>query len=97
MKAFVLSLVVLAAGSGAAAAADFTATLQAPVKAALTVVRQHTVWRCEKDQCKASLVSEESDTWQSCQQLARRVGVVVAYGTLDATALAKCNGQQASK
>lgn len=97
MKALFISLSMILTASAASAATDLTATLRSPVKSSTNFVREQTAWICEKDQCRATVTGVDSETWLACRQLVRKLGPVSAYGVLDATALAKCNGEQASK
>lgn len=97
MKAIIAALGILAATAGSSFAADFTATLKTPVERQITVIRAETVWRCEKDKCVATVVSQDTDGWRACSLLVGKVGPVSAYGTLDAAALARCNGDKAGK
>jgi hypothetical protein len=80
-----------AAFASGAVAAPFTATLQTPLTQHLQLVRNDTVWVCAESQCQANTTSIDTDSWQACRNLARRVGPISAYGDLDAKALAKCN------
>lgn len=97
MKVLFASLLLVLTASAASAATDLTATLRSPVKSSTTFVREQTAWTCEKDQCRATATGDDSGTWSACRQLVRKLGPVSAYGSLDATALARCNGEQASK
>ena len=99
MKILIVSFALAAAAIAgqASAQAAVTATLQTPLAKHAQFVKGDTAWVCGDSQCQASVVSTETDTWQSCKQLVRTVGAVTAYGTLDAKALAKCNAEAASK
>ena len=104
MKPVFVSLIMAMAASAAfaavpaaaaAAGGELTATLQSPLTKAAYIVRDQTAWSCEKDQCRATAVGQDANSWLACKALVRRVGPVSAYGSLDAEALAKYNKEGA--
>src|SRR5947209_459810 len=81
------------AGS-AFADSDVTATLASPVSGHVKFIAAHAVFNCEGVTCAASNAPGDADDAYACQDVAKRVGRIVAYSAsrpLNEKALAKCN------
>jgi hypothetical protein len=99
MKAlFVSVMLVFAAGAAQAATDDaLSASLSKPVDKSMRLIVGETVWACSASQCQAMATATDSNSWLGCRALARKLGPMTAYGSLDAAALAKCNAGLAPK
>lgn len=84
---------VLAVGLAGVALADtvVTAKLAAPRGERERVIAGGQVWLCSGDTCTANLTVKASP--RTCQDLAREVGLVVAFGNLNEGQLARCNAR----
>src|SRR5438128_1029255 len=81
------------AGS-AFADSEVTATLANPVPGHANFIAAHAVFNCEGVTCTAANAPEEAGDAYACQDVAKRVGRIVAYTAskpLNEKALAKCN------
>lgn len=85
-----------ALGGVAFADGQINAALQGP-SAKSKVVASGAVWTCDGAACVASAAPSRALSLAGCKALAKETGVVVSYGDdkrqLDASDLAKCNGQ----
>ena len=93
---FASACAVMALGMAGSAFADgsITATLDAPVSGHQKLIAAHSVFNCEGVTCVAAIAPDESNGWDSCQDLAKQVGRVVSYKefkALDDKSLTKCN------
>ena len=95
MTKFTVFLAAMAAAGSLAgsAAADtpLSATLQTPQASASEITAGGVVWSCKADACVAESVTDGVDARDACKGLAREVGVLAKFDSLDAAALTKCN------
>lgn len=80
------------AGVSVAADGKVVATLKTPVAAKTKVVAGGAVFYCEGDTCVAPTAPSRTNTTKGCKALAKEVGAVTAFGSLEAAELAKCAG-----
>lgn len=76
--------------AGAAQAQAVTATLSTPLPKPRRLVIETTIWDCAEASCQVT-AGRDAANWQACRSLARIVGEVTAYASLDEAALARCN------
>lgn len=72
-----------------------TGRLEHPLPKPRSVATGQARWRCHGDTCTATGIAREDDRVEACRQLAREVGVVVAFrvgeASLDPSDLKACN------
>ena len=78
----------------ALADSQVTATLATPVSGHANFIAAHAVFNCDGVTCTAANAPEDAGDAYACQDVAKRVGRIVAYAAdkpLNEKALAKCN------
>lgn len=82
----------------AAPGSFYEAQLAAPLAGAKTEIQSGVAWKCAGDACRGSQGTSRAEI--VCARLARKFGEVASFtakgATLDAEALAKCNGEKAT-
>jgi hypothetical protein len=74
-----------------AADSPLSATLQTPLASATEITTEGVIWSCKANGCTAESDTTYTDELDACRGLARRVGIITKFGSLDATKLEKCN------
>jgi hypothetical protein len=89
---FVAAMAAAGSFAGSVAAdSPLSATLQTPLASATEITTEGVIWSCKANGCAAESDTSMVDEMDACRGLAREVGVISKFGSLDAAKLEKCN------